>query len=208
MKGTESGKDKVKKICDILRKDTLEPAKLEAEKMIESARESALEIVAKAQREAGDLLESAREEIQRQRRVFQSSMHQACKQSLESLRQEIEEQFLNKELSQVLGHKMKEPKVLANLIDAVIRGIKEDSKEVNLSAYISSEVPARDVNALLAQEVLERLKEKSVLLGRIKGGIEIKLHKEKLTIDLSDATLRELVANYIRKDFRELIFNC
>ena len=59
---------------------------------------------------------------------------------------------------------------------------------------------------LLAHEILERLHEKSVLVGPLTGGIEVKLLKENITIDMSDAALKELVANYIRKDFRELIF--
>ena len=32
MKGTETGKDKVKKICDILRRETLDPAQLKRRK--------------------------------------------------------------------------------------------------------------------------------------------------------------------------------
>ena len=38
MKGFETGKDKVKKICDVLKKETLEPAKEEAERIIAAAK--------------------------------------------------------------------------------------------------------------------------------------------------------------------------
>ncbi len=60
---------------------------------------------------------------------------------------------------------------------------------------------------LLAHEILEKLKEKSVLIGSFTGGIEVKLHRENITLDMSDDALKELMANYIRKDFRELIFS-
>ena len=48
MKGLESGKDKIQKICDALRKETLEPAKQEAREIVENAHMQASEIVTEA----------------------------------------------------------------------------------------------------------------------------------------------------------------
>lgn len=206
MKGTESGKDKVKKICDILRRETLEPAELEAEQIIRSAKEQAEQIVAAAHKEVEKGHLEARQEIERQRNVFQSSLGQACKQALEALKQGIEEKLFNQELGHLVTKHMQDPKVLAQLITAAVKGIEKEGIEAALSVYIPAAVPARAVNMLLAHEILEKLKEKSVLVGPLTGGIEVKLLKEKMTIDISDAALKELVANYIRKDFRELIF--
>jgi V/A-type H+/Na+-transporting ATPase subunit E len=206
MKGTESGKDKVKKICDILRRETLEPAEIEAEQIIRTAREQAEQIVMAAQKEAEKLQQEAGQEIERQRNVFQSSLSQACKQAMAALKQDIEEKLFNQELSRLITKHTQDPKVLAQLVTAIVEGIEKEGIEAALSVYIPAAVPARSVNMLLAHEVLEKLKEKSVLIGPLTGGIEVKLHKENITIDISDAALKELVANYIRKDFRELIF--
>lgn len=206
MKGTESGKDKVKKICDILRRETLEPAEIEAEQIIRSARELAEQIVAAANQEVEKIHLEARQEIERQRNVFQSSLSQACKQAVEALKQSIEEKLFNLELGRLMAKHTQDPKVLSQLITAVVKGIEKEGIEAALSVYIPAAVPARAVNMLLAHEILEKLKEKSVLVGPLSGGIEVKLLKENITIDISDAALRELVANYIRKDFRELIF--
>lgn len=52
MKGTEPGKDKVKKICDILRRETLEPAENEAKQIIDSAKEQAKQMISAAHKEA------------------------------------------------------------------------------------------------------------------------------------------------------------
>jgi V/A-type H+/Na+-transporting ATPase subunit E len=206
MKGTEPGKDKVKKICDILRRETLEPAEIEAEQIVSSAKEHAEQIIAAAQSEIERLHEDARQEIERQKNVFQSSLSQACKQALEVLKQNIEEKLFNRELSSLMTKHTQDPKVLAQLVTAVIKGIEKEGIEAALSVYIPAAVPARAVNMLLAHEILEKLKEKSVLIGPLTGGIEVKLHKENITVDISDAALKELVANYIRKDFRELVF--
>lgn len=206
MKGTETGKDKVKKICDILRRDTLVPAKQEAEEMIRSAKEKASEIVNEARIEAEKIREAARQEVAREKNIFQSSLGQACKQALESLKQGIEEKLFNQELTRLIGKQTQDPKVLAELIEAVVRAIEKEGTDVDLSVVIPASIPARSVNLLLAKETLDRLKENSVLVGSVTGGIQVKLHKDDITLDISDTALKELVARYIRKDFRELIF--
>ncbi len=206
MKGTENGRDKVKKICDILRRETLDPAINEAEQIIHSAKEQAERIIASGLKEAEKIMDDANKEIARQKNVFQSSLGQACKQAISALKQSIEEKLFNQELGRVMTKYTQDPKVLAQLIAAVIKGLEKEGMDALLSVYVPASVPARSVNMLLAHEILEKLKEKSVLIGPLTGGIEVKLHQDNITVDVSDAALKELVANYIRKDFRELIF--
>jgi V/A-type H+-transporting ATPase subunit E len=206
MKGTETGKDKVKKICDILRRETLEPAEGEAEQIVRSAKEQAEQIVAAARQEVEKIHLEARQEIERQKNIFQSSLTQACKQAIEALKQSIEERLFNQELGRLMTQYTQDPKILAQLVTAIVKGIEKEGTEAVLSVYIPAAVPARAVNMLLAHEIVEKLKEKSVLVGPLAGGIQVKLHKENMTVDISDMALKELVANYIRKDFRELIF--
>jgi V/A-type H+-transporting ATPase subunit E len=62
------------------------------------------------------------------------------------------------------------------------------------------------VNALLLKAVIEKLREKSVIVGEGIGGVQLKLHDRKFTLDLSTQALKELVSQYIRKDFREILF--
>ena len=52
----------------------------------------------------------------------------------------------------------------------------------------------------------KRLKGKPLEIGVFGGGAQVKLIGKNLTIDLSDQVIKELIANYIRKDFRKLIF--
>lgn len=200
----ESGKDKVRKICDILRKETLDPAKMEAEEIVQAARDEAEKIIAEARREAEHRKKEADKELERQRAAFQASISQACRQAVEVLKQSIEEKLFSQELSHLIGKQVQDPHVLAKLIDAVIRALEKEGVDAELSAYVTAAVPARAVNELLAKDVLERLKEKSVLLGPMAGGASVKLHGKNITLDISDAALKDLVAQYIRKDFRDL----
>ncbi len=207
MKGLETGKDKVKKICEVLKKDTLDPARREAEEIVAAARLKAEELVDEARRLAQKMHHKAREEIEKERTVFQASLSQACRQTLEVLKQTVEEKLFNHELSKQLGQRLREPDVLGALVTAVVNAVEKEGLDTDISAFIPAAVPAASVNAFLTEKILHRLKEKSVLLMPIGGGVEVKLHKEHVTIDISEATLKELVAQYIRKDFRELFFH-
>ena len=62
----ETGKDKVRKICDVLRKETLEPSQKQAEEMLAQASLQAQEIIAQAYLKQKQLLVDAKEQIQRE----------------------------------------------------------------------------------------------------------------------------------------------
>ncbi len=206
MKGFETGSDKVRKICKLLKEETLEPAKREAEDLVEIARRQAEEILVHAKEQAEKILSQAKADIDKQRAVFQASIFQACRQTLESLKEKIERRLISPELGKLIAGSMQKPKDLSQLITAVVEALHKDGLAADLSVYIPSAVPVKEVNQLLSAGILEHLREKSVLLSSIGGGVQVKLVKENMTIDLSDTAMKEIVAEYIRKDFREFIF--
>jgi V/A-type H+-transporting ATPase subunit E len=206
MKGLESGKDKVKKICEVLKKETIEPAQKEAKEMLEEAESRANAIIFEAHEQARIIEQEAKKEIEKERNVFQSSLNQACKQTLEYLKQEIENHLFHKELAAVITKTTQDPQVLAQLVEALIMGIQKEGLETDLSAFVSSAVSPSAINSLLGHNVLSRLKEQAVIIGPMQGGVAIKLHKDNITLDMTDIALKELVARYIRKDFRSMIF--
>ncbi len=206
MKATETGKDKVKKICEVLRRETLEPAEQEAYELLQRARLEAEAILAEARRNAEEVRAEARQEIERKKAVFEASLKQACQQTIETLRQTIIDKLFNPELSRLLSQSLQEGKVVARLIEVIIEALEKQGIDGDITAYVASAVPARDINALLAPKVIQRLREKGVLVGSLSGGVEIKLGKENITLDLSENALKEMVASYARKDFRVMLF--
>lgn len=58
----------------------------------------------------------------------------------------------------------------------------------------------------MASKVLERLKEKSVVVGSMAAGVEVKLLKDHITLAVTDEVVQEMLLSYIRKDFKEYIF--
>lgn len=206
MKSIDTGKDKVKKICEVLTKETLDPAKEEAKKIVGKAHVEAEKIVSEGKREAQRLLGEIKKKIQEERNVFQASINLACKKSLDTLRQEIEQSLFNTELNTFVEGKMQDPHVIAEIIAAIIKGIEKEGIDANLRAIIPGVVSAKAVNQELAKGILERLKSNSVEVGDIEGGALVKIMDKNLTIDMTDEALKTLLASFVREDFRSVIF--
>lgn len=206
MKTLDKGQDKIQEICDALRKETLEPAQGEAERIIEEAKQRAHTIVQEAHSEAKTLHEDARATIEKEKNVFESSLSQAVKQSLEVLRQEVETHLFNSQLQETLKGITTDPKVIARLIEAMVKGVEKEGIAADLGAIIPETVPVEEVAGFLAEEVVKKLEKGGVILGPITGGAQVKLTDKKITLDMTDESFRKLLANYVRKDFRTLFF--
>lgn len=206
MKTLEKGQDRIDKIGKRLREEVLEPAKAEAEEIIIDAKARAEGLVEEARTQASQLLAAARAEIEKERNVLKSSLLQAAAQSLESLRQSVENKLFNQELTDIIEKATVSTDVIANLIKAVVTAIENEGIDVELEVLIPKSVSAREVNLLVGEKMLKRLKGKSVELGTIVGGVQVKLVGKHMMIDISSEVLQELLAEYLRKDYRQLIF--
>jgi V/A-type H+/Na+-transporting ATPase subunit E len=207
MKGLETGKDKIQKICDTLKKETLEPAKQEAREIVENAHMQASEIVAEAKKRAASIVQDSIGEMEEKKRVFHASLNLACRQGIELLKQKIEKELFNRELTELVAQPMGDPKVIANLLNSFMKAMEEKGIEEDFVALIPKGISPRSINDLLIARVLERLHKQSVSIGDFAGGLQIQLKGKKITIDISDAVVRELIAQYIRRDLRDLVFS-
>ena len=206
MRNLETGKDKIQKICDSIRKETLDPARQEAREIIENAHLQAAEILREAKDKAALLKTGAEREIEEKRRVFQSSLQLSCRQGIEMLKQKIEQELFHKELGSVVHQEMTQPQLIARLVQGFVRSLEEQGIEDDFQVVIPKEITPRAINALLGEAILSRLKEHSVQIGDFHGGVQIRLKERHIIIDISEEVVRELIANYIRRDFRELMF--
>lgn len=206
MRTLERGQDKIQKICDKIRDETIEPAKQEAQQIIESAQKRAEEIIAQAEKQAEQLIKQGRVNIEQERNVFHTSLQQAAKQTIESLRQSIEQKFFNEELEQVLNQELAQPQVVAQLLNGIVAAIEKEGVAADLTAVLPRTVSAEQVNQLLLDKVKQKLKSRPMEIGHFAGGAQVKLEGKRMTLDLTDRTLKELLTNYVRKDFRQTLF--
>lgn len=206
MKGLETGKNKIQKICDALKKETLEPAKQEAREIVENAHMQASEIVQEAKEKAASLLQEAEKTREEKARVFKASLELAARQGVEALKQKIEKELFQKELASLVSDEMKDPKLIANLINALVDAVEKEGLEEDLSALIPKKISKQVINELLAKRVLEKLEEETVVAADFAGGAKVQLKNRQMTLDVSDALVKELISRYIRQDLRDFIF--
>lgn len=207
MKTLENENEKVNRICEHLRKEALEPAEKQAAEILQEANIQADEIVKRAEKRADEILAHAKAEVLREKQVFQSSLAQGAKQSLEMLRQEIVQNLFNPQLESLIVKQTTNPDVVARIIDALLQGIKTSGIAGNTKAYIPNDVSVDEVNHLLLSEVVKTLDGQSVEIGNFKGGAQVKLMDKNIVLEMTDQALKELLSEFIRADLRKYIFN-
>jgi len=202
----EKGKDTIQKICDTLRKGALEPALSEANQIIENARHEAEDIVLNARKQANDIISQAQAEIERQQRIYNSSLNIAAKQALETLKQEIENNLFQNSLDVFIKKSYSHTDLMAELLKALIQAIKNEGIKTDLGAVVGKTIPVAEMNRMLGDIYLQKLMEGSVTIGQFDGGIQLRLHDKSMTLDISDKALKELLERCFRKDFRKYLF--
>lgn len=207
MKTLDKGQDKIKKICDILRNETLEPAQKQAEEIIAAAEKKGEEIVREAERRAHKVIDDAKLNIEHQHNVFESSLQQAAKQAVEALRQAVEKQFFNDELDVLLDGPARDPAIVADLLKSIVKAIEKEGLAVNLTAEIPKSVSSKEMNGLLGEKILKTLANGTTVLGEFNGGVKVRLNNKRMTLDVTKETIKDLLAAYLRKDFRKMIFS-
>lgn len=207
MNEIENGDQKIQKICEYIKNETLDPARQQAKEIIENAHIQVEQIIKKAHAEKDRLLNEAKKEIQREKKVFDSSLKLAARQAVEDLKHKIEQELFSKNLKDLISKTTKDSKIIASIINSIVQTIEKFGIDVDISAYISKDIDAKDINALLLKQVIDKLKEKEIVLKEFDGGVKIKLHDMQITIDISNSAIQDLIAQYIRSDFRELIYN-
>lgn len=201
-----SGKERVQQLCDLLKKETLEPAQKEVGKILEEAQSRREALINEGRLEAERVLEEAKAKIEEERKVFDSSLSLAGKQALLALKQEIEGKLFNRELSRQVEGASSDPKMVAKTLEALVLAVEKEGIDSDLLAFIPKAVSKEEVVKELSSAILERLKKESVQLAEFTGGAKVKIVEDHLTLDMSDEALKRLVASFIREDLKAKLF--
>lgn len=205
MKSLDKGKDKIQQISEILKEETLAPAKQEALNIIAEAEIRAQEIIAEAKARAEEIHSEARRTVEKEYQIFESSLSQACKQGVQALRADVEHELFDEELGKSVDQQMADPQVVTKLIDTLLKAIEKDGVSADFSIAIPAKISVDSMNSLLKERAVEKLK-KGLIVGDFAGGIKAILHDKQITIDITETALIELLSRYLRKDFRKWLF--
>jgi V/A-type H+-transporting ATPase subunit E len=202
----DSGKDKVKKICDTLKRQTLDPAKQEAKVIVDQAMKEADKIIKRAKDDAKEIYDDQKKKIAQEKLAFQSSLNLASRQAVELLRQEIEENLFNKHIAKFFTEETIKESVVAQFINAMVELLKKEGLDVNLEVMIPKVLSKNKIAEKLVAQVTQVIKEKGLVLSDLTGGARVKVSDQHLILEISDRSLATLFERFIRDDFRALLF--
>jgi V/A-type H+/Na+-transporting ATPase subunit E len=206
MKKLESGQDQLQRICDTLRHDTLAPALAEARRIEAEAQQTAHRLVEEAQRKASERETVARERIKQEQEIFQQNLQQALKQAVALLRQEVEHSLLRKGVAGALRQPMSRPDLMAHLVEAMVEAIRKEGIDADLSVEVGKAISKEDLVKALGESVLEEIHKGRIVTASFPTGIAVKIEGEDVTLDMSESALKEWLARFLRKDFRDVLF--
>lgn len=201
----ESANKKVQEICDILREETLSPARREAKRILEEAKWQADEMIAKAKGEVTKIYQENEKKLEQQKTIYGSALHLAGKQAVTKLKQSIVELFSH-EWEKELKSEMKKSDVVAKLVEKLIQAIEKEGLGANFLAIVPREVGMDKIMSHISSSTLAKLKEGKVALGDIHGGAQVKLVDQKMVIDMSDDAVIDLLRSYVTEEIRNKIF--
>lgn len=198
----QSADKKVQEICDVLREETLKPAKKEAQRFLEQARWEADEIINKAKLEADRITKENQKKLEKEYQIHESSLQLAIKQAVIKLRQSIETIFSN-EWQTMIQQKFQNEDVVSKLINVLVNAIEKEGLKANLMAIVPKEVSPDAIIRALQENVRHKLSKDKIVLSDIRGGAQIKLREEKMVIDMSDQAVTELLRQYVSEQLKE-----
>ncbi|MBI5345917.1 MAG: hypothetical protein HZB76_02085 [Chlamydiae bacterium] len=132
MKENETtGKDKIQKICDILKKETIDPAKQEAKEIIENANMQALEIINISKRDAAKLIEEAKKTQEEEKKIFKASLDLAAKKGIDAFVMAIGKEGIDSDLTASVAKEINPKDVIHLLVSQAAKKLTE--KDIVLS---------------------------------------------------------------------------
>lgn len=204
MKHLDTGSDKIKKICDAIRHETIEPAKQQAKMILEQASDQAASIIQEARDQAESMLQHAKKQHEKEKQIFESSMAHSAKLFKEQLRLDIEQHFLSETLSDVSNQVFKSTELAAKIVNALVHGLSQKSLSGDLVLILSKTMDKQDVVKHLAKDVSSRMAD--IKNSEEISGIVLKSQKDGLRIEISQDQLTSALMESIRADFRKYFY--
>ena len=195
----------VQELIDKIKTEGVQAADKKAKEIESSARTDAQKILSDAHTQAKQIIAAANTEARRIREVTQTALTQAARDTLLSLRREIEK-ILGRVVLNALGEALSSEH-LAKILSEIIK----KAVETNLAADdILVGLNPREVSALKDGFVAKLQKEvkKSITIQPredIGTGFTISFDRGKSCFDFSDASLAEFLSGYLNSQIAEII---
>ncbi|MBI5274376.1 MAG: hypothetical protein HY860_04915 [Chlamydiales bacterium] len=203
----DTGNEKIKKICDVLKAQTLDPAKEEAKKIIEIAKKEAEKIVKEAKEKSAQLITIAETECEDKKRLMEASLKLASRQAVSSLRQKISQDLFSKEFSLIVKQVMQKPSIIAKAIEAAIGQVGHGKEFSDILIELPKVVSPDQIIQELTQTIKDKLSKQQLQIGDIESGVVIHKQHDNIAIDLTEESATQLLGRYITEHLQQYIFS-
>lgn len=200
---SETSKNKVKEISDLLYKETILPAKQESERILAEARETAHSIIHKAQQEAKEIREKNSKQMSDEKKVHEGSIDLAVKQALATLKSDIMNVF-RKDLLTNLKTTLNEKQVLVSVVKALINGIQSQGIKCDMKLCVAKEVNFDELSDAVISSVEKKLEKGDILVS---SGVELVLKDKKVSLKITENTCGELLADKLPEILKSKVFS-
>ena len=194
----------LQELIDQIKKDGVDVAETEAEKILSDAKVEAEKIVSDAKAEANKILQDAKEENERMVKSSEDAISQAGRNVLISFRESVA-----RELKAILKEEVNTVYSSDSLANLIVKFIEDWGKNPN-SEDVSVILNGEDLKSL-EDTILSSLKEKignGVTLkanDNFDGGFRIAVNNGKAFYDYSAEAVVEMLANYLSPKVTEIL---
>lgn len=203
----EKGKNKLGQICDILRKETLEPAQNEAQRIIDDAKQEAQKIIEKAHVDGKTLIDEAHEKITQEKKLFESSMDLGVKQAFNQLKELIKAKLFNDELLNLSEKVIADKDLISKLVATIISAVDKEGLDAHFTVFLSKSMSQEEVSRYLAEKVVARVKNGEISIETTPAnGAKVVLKDQKMSVDISEQSLKELMGSFLKESFKDVLF--
>ena len=215
----ESG---VQELIDRLRSEGVESGRSEAERLIEEANAEKRRILEEAEQEAQRRKDAAQREVDRMKQAAQDSLHQAARDTVLDLRQQMLEHF-RADVRNLVSIEMREQEVIKQLIlqaaaraGAEIAAYDPDQLEIVLPRDLPGVAELTDDPDRLEQDQLVRLVN-AITGDRLRAGLTFRVADDRqqgirvvasdqdIEFDLSEQAMADLILSHLQPRFRALL---
>lgn len=198
--------NKLQELTDKLYNEGLSKGKAEGEALLAQSKEKAAAIVEEARKEAAAIVEKAKKDAEELSTKVSNDIRMASAQSIQATRKDIENLVIGKIADTGVKDAMASEEFLKGVITAVAQ--KFSSEE---SADISLVLPENLKSGLepFVQNELSKLLKGGVdasFSKKIAGGFNIGPKDGGYFISMTDETLKDLIAEYLRPATRKFLF--
>jgi V/A-type H+-transporting ATPase subunit E len=201
-----SGDERLAAICQKIRNETLEPAKQEAEQIRLNAELEASKIITEAKQQADRLLHDTRKQLQEEQEVFDASLQQAGVHAVDLLKEKIENIFFYPALEKLLKEQFADDERTANVLDALVAFIKKHGPEGNLEVWLGSKLSREKILQHLTKEAIASIPKEGIQVSERSYGFTLSVSDKHLAIEISPDSVREVIASFLRGDYRKFLF--